>query len=320
MLMTKKVCLIHWCTGTGHAARIIPVAKEFESRDIEVAVAGGGYGSRFLEMNGFEEPGFTEVPDIAEYSLKGLIPGVITDFVPSAVSRTRQLYGWIKEENPDEIVTDDVFAMIAAVLNGKSFYRIDHLIPEILPLKWRVPQKLYNMTSMLFGEKIIVTSLWPDEQGHDGLDLVGPLGQEGETEGIDNYDVLLSPGQWGGEEFQEVRSELEDRDYELRVVGGENWETKPTMTPYIEAADCVICAGYSSIADSVVAGTTCIVYPFLPFQKGIADGIDERGIEGVKTVRSVNEAVETISACVDESCESPDYSNGAGDFVDKVLE
>jgi hypothetical protein len=317
--MTEKVCLVYWCTGTGHAARMIPVAKEFESCGINVSVAGGGFGRKFVEMNGFEHPGLTEVDDPAEYSKLEFIPRFVKDILPSAVRRTAELRQWMKKEEPEKVVTDDVFAMISAATLGVEFHRIDHLTPEMLPLQWKIPQKIYNSVSMIFGEQIIVTSLWPWEEGSENITRVGPLGQEGEADGVDEYDVLISPGSWGGEEFQEIRKKLEEEGYDVRTVGDENWETRPAMTPYIEAADCVICTGYSSIADTVVAGTPCIVYPFLPFQKAIADGIDERRIEGLNTVGQVAEAVQKAVECVEEECENPEYENGAPEFVDEIL-
>ncbi len=317
--MNKKVCLIHWCTGTGHAARIIPVAKELESRNVQVSVAGGGFGSKFLEMNGFQEPGFEEVPDVAKYSKLELVPKLLTEFIPSAFRRTVQSYNWIKEEDPDEIVTDDIFAMIASVVNRRTFYRIDHLTPDILPLKWSIPQKLYNVISMVFGEKIIVTTVWPEETKDNQIEIVGPLGQEGEAGEVEDYDVLVIPGSWGGNQFDEISRRLEEKGYDIKVVGGENWETKASMTPHMAAADCVICTGYSSIADAAVAGTTCVVYPFLPFQKAIVDEIEERNIEGIKTANSVDDVLNVAEKCVETDCSKPEFENGSKEFVDVVL-
>ncbi|EGQ43415.1 MAG: hypothetical protein J07AB43_14060 [Candidatus Nanosalina sp. J07AB43] len=317
--MDKKVCLIHWCTGTGHAARMIPVAKELESRNVQVSVAGGGFGSKFLEMNGFQEPGFEEVPDVAKYSKIELLPKLVTQFIPSALKRTVQSYDWIKQEDPDEIVTDDIFAMIACVASRRSFYRIDHLTPDILPFKWSIPQKLYNKVSMVFGENIIVTSVWPEKSKDNYIEFVGPLGQEGESGEVEDYDMLVVPGSWGGNQFDEISRRLREKGYDIKVVGGENWETKASMTPHMAAADCVICTGYSSIADAAVAGTTCVVYPFIPFQKAIANEIDDRDIEGIRTADSVDKALSTAEKCVEADCSKPDFENGSKEFVDAVL-
>jgi hypothetical protein len=106
--------------------------------------------------------------------------------------------------------------------------------------------------------------------------------------------------------------------YDVRTVGDDEWETKPTMTPYTAAADVVVCTGFSSIADTVVAGTPCVIYPFLPFQKAIAERADSMGIEGISQATSVEGVIDTVV----EYCGSevrPSYDNGASAFVDSVL-
>lgn len=316
--LQEKVALCYWCTGTGHAARMIPVAKEFESRGLDVSVAGGGNGRKFVEMNGFEHPGLTEVPDPAEFSVLEFLPRVFDSLIPSALRRTYEIHGWLKEEQPEKLVTDDVFAMISASLQGIEFYRIDHLTPEILQSRWSIIQRFYNSLSMIFGEEIIVTSLWKEEKGGKNITRVDPLAQEGEDE-VKSYDVLLSPGQWGGQEFKEIDTRLAEKGYEVRTVGDDSWETKPSMTPYTEAAEVVLCTGFSSIADTVVAGTPCIVYPFLPFQKAIAKGIEDRNLKGIETADSVEGAVKAVERCLEGSCENPEYENGAPELVDTVL-
>jgi len=315
--MIEKVAIVYWCDGAGHAARSIPVAKEFESRGVEVAVAGGGQGKKFVELNGFEHPDLTTV------AVKGNTPieflkHTLFDLAPSAVRRTIELDRWLREEDPDVLVTDDVFAGLVAAARGIDFYRIDHLTTDLFGPVWGGPLKLYNEVSLAFGEGIIVTSLWPDDPVPEGMSRVGPLAQEGESDGeIDEYDVLINPGTHG-ENFDEIRERLEADGYDVRTVGDDDWETKPTMTPYTEAADVVICTGFSSIADTVVAGTPCVIYPFLPFQKAIAERVENGNIEGIAQATTVTEAVEQAERYCG-SDDVPDYENGAPEFVDVVL-
>ena len=314
----QKVAFVYWCDGTGHAARSIPVLKELESRDVEFSVAGGGPGKKFVELNGFDHPGLTEVAFKGSNAVE-IVRNIIFDIVPSCTKRFIDIYKWLGEEDPDKIVTDDALAGLAAALNRVEIYRIDHLTPELFDWKIGLPFRLYNFLSLNLGEGIIVTSLWKDEEDPEGYKRVGPLAQEGETDDeIDEYDVLLSPGTHG-EDFDLIKKKLESKGMSVRVVGDDNWETKPSMTPYTEKADVVICTGFSSIADTVVAGTHCIVYPFLPFQKGIAKGIEERNLKGLQVVRSVEESVEAAEKCVKTSCDTPEYENGAEEFVDELL-
>ncbi len=314
--MAEKVAIVYWCDGAGHAARSIPVAKELESRGVEVSMAGGGPGQKFAEMNGFDHPDFTTV------TVEGATPLAFLrhtafDLVPSALRRMREVYRWLGEEQPDTLVTDDVFAGLAAAVRGIDFYRIDHLTPDLLDPLWAFPLNVYNQISLAFAEGIIVTSLWPDDPAPKGITRVGPLAQEGEEEGVEPYDVLLNPGTHG-EGFDEIRRRLEAEGLDVRTVGDDDWETKPTMTPYTAAADVVICTGFSSIADTVVAGTPCVIYPFLPFQKALAERAEEKRIEGVGRATTVEEAVEKAMYYRD-SDERPAYENGAPAFVDTVL-
>jgi len=322
--MSPKVAIVYWCDGAGHAARSIPVAKELESRGVDVVIGGGGQGEKFVSMNGFDQPPFTKV-SVAGSTPRAFLEHTLFDLIPSAVRRFREIYRWLKTKEPETLVTDDIFAMFAAVLLGIDFYRIDHLTTDLFGPVWGTPLKIYNAVSLQFSDGIIVTSLWEDEPDPPGITRVGPLAQEGDAEEgeanaestIEPYDVLLNPGTHG-EDFDEIRRRLERMGYDVRTVGDDEWETKPTMTPYTAAADVVVCTGFSSIADTVVAGTPCVIYPFLPFQKAIADRADTMGIEGISKATSVEHVIDRVV----EYCGSdvqPSYDNGAPAFVDRVL-
>jgi UDP-N-acetylglucosamine:LPS N-acetylglucosamine transferase len=314
--MVEKAAIVYWCDGAGHAARSIPVAQELESRGVEVTVAGGGQGKPFVEMNGYEHPDLTTVA-VKGDTLFSFLKHTVFDVVPSSFRRLRELNGWLKEEDPDVLVTDDVFAGMAAARHGIEFYRIDHLTPGMLDLRWDVLLRLYDRTSLVFCENIIVSSLWKEEDAPEGFELVGPLAQEGEKE-VKEYDVLLNPGTHGNN-FEEIRQRLENRGLEVKMVGSDDWEIQPTMTPHTEAASCVICTGYSSIADTVVAGTPCVVYPFLPFQRSLAEKAERKETGGVLMADTVEEVVEEAERCCNGEVEAPEYENGAAEFVDILL-
>ncbi|MCX2819628.1 hypothetical protein EGH25_09735 [Haladaptatus sp. F3-133] len=314
--MVEKAAIVYWCDGAGHAARSIPVAQELESRGVEVSVAGGGQGKPFVEMNGYEHPDLTTVAVKGSNPLSFLKHSLF-DVVPSSVRRLRELNRWLKQEEPDVLVTDDIFACIAAVAQGVDFYRIDHLTPGMLDLRWDVLLRLYDRTSLAFCEKIVVTTLWKEEEAPDGFELVDPLAQEGDAE-VEGYDVLLNPGTHG-DDFEEIRERLEAKGLEVKLVGSDDWEIQPSMTPHTEAADCVVCTGYSSIADTVVAGTPCVVYPFLPFQKSLAEKAERKGTDGVIKADTVDEVVEEVERCCNGEVENPEYGNGAEAFVDVLL-
>src|SRR6056297_2007363 len=190
--MSTKVAIVYWCDGAGHAARSIPVAKELESRGVEVAIGGGGQGEPFVDMNGFDQPDLTKV-SVAGSTPRAFLEHTLFDLIPSSVRRFRELYGWLGDEDPDVLVTDDIFAAFVAILQGIDFYRIDHLTTDLFDLRWGIPLEIYNRTSLQFAEGILVTSLWADEPDPEGIIRVDPLAQEGDDE-VEPYDVLLNPG------------------------------------------------------------------------------------------------------------------------------
>ena len=315
--MTEHVAIVYWCDGAGHAARSIPVAKAFEARGVSVSMAGGGQGAKFVEMNGFEQPDLTTV-SVAGDTPRAFLEHTAFDLVPGARRRYRELEAWLGSVDPDILVTDDIFAGLAAARMGLTFYRIDHLTADLFGPGWGSALQFYNTVSLRYAEGIIVTTLWPDDPEPPGITRVGPLAQEGEPdESIEPYDVLLNPGTHG-ERFDELRARLAARGYDVRTVGDDEWETKQTMTPYTAAADVVVCTGFSSIADTVVAGTPCVIYPFLPFQKAIADRAEATDLEGVARARTVTEVIDRVEY-FGETDERPHYENGAEAFVDAVL-
>lgn len=314
--MSLKLGIVYWCDGAGHAARAIPVAKEIESRGIELAIAGGGPGARFVDLNGFDQPGLTHVAVKGDGPIS-FLKHTFGSLVPNIFSRTREIGSWMEEEDPDVVVTDDLFAMLVAIKQGREFHRIDHVTPSLFGLKWRIPSKIYNKLSLIFGEQIIVTSLWKGEEDPEGYTRVDPLAQEGKSdENIEEYDVLINPGTHG-EKFDLIRERLEEKGLTVRAVGDDDWDTKPSMTPYTEKAEVTVCTGFSSIADSVVAGTPCVIYPFLPFQKALAKEAERRDVNGIDTASDVQEVVERVEYFIDNQ-EDPEYENGAREFVDAV--
>ncbi len=316
--MTEKVAIVYWCDGAGHAARSIPVANELQSRGVEVAMAGGGKGKKFVEINGYDHPDLTTVTVEGSTPLE-FLEHTAFDLIPSAARRMREVYQWLKEEDPDKLVTDDVFAGLAAAKLGIEFYRIDHLTEDLLDPVWRGPLKIYNEISLQFAEGIIVTSLWADEPDPEGITRVGPLAQDGEVEEeVEPFDVLINPGTHG-ENFDEIRRRLEADGLDVRSVTDDDWDITPAMTPYTGAADVVVCTGFSSIADTVVAGTPCVIYPFLPFQEALAEEAERKNIDGIAHATDVTEVVESVRRFRDSE-ESPEYENGAPAFADIVLD
>lgn len=317
-----KIGFVYWCEGAGHATRNLAVASECRSRGAEVVMTGGGPGKKFVEMNGFEDPvpeevTFTEKKVNSDISGIRLLKTLLTDEIPSYFRRFLDIYRWLKDEDPDKVVTDDILGIIAASIQGRELYRIEHLTPDILPGHAALMMRGYNWFTVRTGAKIFVTSVWDDRYEDAGIINVDPLAQEGEKD-VEDFDILIIPGTMS-KDFESLKESLEGRGFDVVMVGDDDWEMSETMTPYTEAADCVICTGFSSIADTVVTGTPCLVYPFASGQKAIADEIERRDLKGLEKVTSEKEAVEKAEKYVRDGKKSPECDNGAKKLTDIIM-
>lgn len=320
--MTERIAILHWCEGAGHAARNLAIASELESRGAKVAMAGGGPGKKFVELNGYEEPELEVVEAIEkktdpDINLLSFMKDFLFTEVPSYLKRFVDVYNWLKEEDPDKVVTDDFFGVIAATLHRTKFYRVEHMTPEVLPPHVEYPLRIYDWYTGTVGEEVFLTSLWDVDDSRRGVVDIDPLAQEGEKD-VEPFDVLLIPGTMSTG-FKELKQKLERKGMEVRMVGSEKWQLAPSMTPYTDAASCVVCTGFSSIADTVVAGTPCVVYPFFSIQERIADEIDQRNIGGLEKADSQDEVIKAVEDYVQNQENAPDYENGARKVASYVL-
>lgn len=316
--MSRPVAVTHAPEGAGNAIRMLAIAKELRERDVDVTMAGGGPGSMFVRMNGFEEFEPADIDFIHRREEDGLLAAVPSAAV-SVVCRFRDLYGWIGREDPAYLVTDDPLAMVAAWLCGVNFSRVEHSRPSYFD-GWleRWLHRLGNWLSLRLGDVFYLTTLWKDDIDVPGVMPVDPLVVEpdGEQE-VGSFDVLIVPGTYSTG-FDAIAEELREAGLSVCMVGGEGWEAVPAMLPYMEEADAVLCTGFSSIAEAAVAGTYCVVFPFIDCQKGVAAAIEEYDVAGIDVVRSVEDAV----SCLKDPGPAPSYVNGApdvaGDIIDRL--
>ena len=246
-----KVAIAHYCEGGGHGPRMLAVGKALENRGHEICIGGGGPGAKFVEINGYKEFKPEKVEFIDDYE-KGLHMTFLNSF-PKSLKRVRDYISWFRQEEPDIIVTDDMFAGLASNLLGKKFYFIGHDTAEIYDdfsaslgtLGWN---KFFDFT----GEEFFQPSVWSDPK-YSG---VGPMALEIEKDIEKDIDVLLIPSAYS-ENIEEIENSLENRD--ITVVGGDDWELQESLQPFIDKADLVICSGYSAVMEAAVAGTPCII-------------------------------------------------------------
>jgi hypothetical protein len=316
--MDRPVALVHAPEGAGNATRMLAVAEALEERGAAVSLAGGGPGADFLRMNGFEEFEPPTLDFIAKR--EGADPtllAAIRHAAPRAGRRLRSLYGWLRRENPRVLLTDDPFAALPAMLLGIPWFRIDHsnVASYDDPFE-RLAFKLFNGLSLRASEGFFFTSVYENPYPtRKNLVPVGPIAHEpADPDPVDPFDVLVIPGTYSNG-FDDVASRLRESGNSVTVVGDGDWEAVPSMFPYHRAANAVLCTGFSSIAEAVVAGTPCVVYPFIDCQQGVADRIATQDIEGIEVVHDVDAAVEALQ---DPPAE-PAFENGAGDVAAHVM-
>ncbi|MFB6094222.1 MAG: hypothetical protein ABEJ77_04710 [Halanaeroarchaeum sp.] len=315
--MDATIGLAHAPEGGGNATRMLGVAAVLASRDVDVALAGGGPGAKFARLNGFEEAEPETVDFIERRRGSGSLLGALPRTAGAAVERARDFGSWLDRTRPDVLLTDDPFAMLPAVVRGIPFYRLDHSSVDCYDAPFeRTVYRVFNRLSIELGEGFLLTSVHDDPHPDtDGVHPVPPIAHEPSTpESVDPFDTLVIPGTYSTG-FDRIAAELERGGQDVTLVGDEDWEPVRSMTPYSAAADAVVCTGFSSIAEAVVAGTPVVVYPFIDCQRGIAEAIEVADVEGITVVHSSEEAV----AAARDPPPAPSFENGAPAVADHLL-
>ncbi|WP_424017164.1 hypothetical protein ACOZ4N_14955 [Halorientalis pallida] len=312
------VALAHAPEGAGNATRMLAVAAELDAAGVDVALAGGGPGTDFLRTNGFTVFEPTSVEFIGPRR-NGAVLRALAGAVSPAVRRLRDFHAWLGECDPAVLLADDPFAVAAARARGVPFFRLDHSTVACYDaLVERAAFRLFNGYSLRTGEGFFHTRLWDASLPPRAANLrpVDPLAyQPDDPEPVEPFDVLVVPSTFSTGSAR-VADRLRAAGHDVVLVGGPGWETVPAMTPYAAAADLVVCAGFSAIAEAAVAGTPAVVRPFIDCQRGIAERIDRYGVRGVATAHSTDE----VLAHVADPPPDPEFDNGAEQVAADLLD
>ena len=315
--MGWRVAVAHYPEGAGHATRMLAIAKAFEDEDASVVLAGGGPGGKYLELNGYEQFRPTSVDFIGDYQ-HGSVLDVLTCSGPHSGRRVADFKSWLEREQPDALVTDDMFAAMAAPLanvplfilthNAASYY--DAAIEQAFT--W-----LVNRYQLAAAQEFLYPALWgPDHGDPPGVTYVPPIalecsvGQEPEDVG-----VLVVPSTYS-RNFDGLADRLRREGHDVTLVGDSDWTDVPALLPWVRAADVVVCSGYSTIMEAAVGATPCIVYPFTDEQHGVSRVIERRGLTGFQVEHSIPHVVRAVR----HPPRSPEYENGAAVTANSVLE
>jgi len=316
--MDATVAVVHYPEGAGHATRMLAVARELEARGATVELAGGGPGERFVELLGYEAYVPTVVDFIGDYQGNGggSLVDVLTGSVPDAVRRVRDVARWLRRVDADCVVTDDMFASVAAVLDRVPQYVCTHNTPGYYDdLAERVGAALLTRQQVAASRSFFYPAVWPELTGDPrGVERVPPLALDVPLDGdVPDVDVLVSPSTYS-DDLEAVAGRLRERGRDVTVVGGDGWTTVRSMLPVLREANAVVCPGYSTVMEAAVAGTPCVVYPFTSEQRGVARFVEAGGEPGFAVADSPGEAVRAV----EDPPGDPEFENGAPVVADRV--
>jgi hypothetical protein len=312
-----RVAVIYYPEGKGHATRMLGVVQALERRGADVHIAGGGPGTRFVELQGYEVYRATAVEFIRDYqySSSGLW-NVLTRSLPDSWRRIHDLVGWLRRTSPDVLIIDDMFAAVAATVTRTPFYVVNHnamsLYDAVLDqaMTWG-----FNRYQQATSREFLYPAVWPPvDDDPDRVRRIPPIALDspaGSTSVPDDLDVLVVPSFYS-RRFDVLAERIATEGYHVRHVGGEGWQPVPALLPWIRAADVVVCSGYSTVMEAAVAGTPCVIWPFTDEQEGVARRIELTGAHGFRVERSLAHTVRGVES----PPEAPSYPNG----IDRVAE
>jgi len=312
------VAVAHYPEGAGHATRMLGVARALEARGAEVVIAGGGPGTQFVEANGYDYYEPTDVDYIDDFQDGGNLLRVLTRSVPRSGKRVLDYVRWLRREGPDLLVTDDMFAAMAAPLARTPLYFVTHNAPGFYEERVeRVFTDLLTRLQRRFSRTFFYPAVWREHPVDPaGVVRVPPIALDAPDGGVvdEPVDVLLVPSHYS-RGFADLEDRLERAGRTVTRVGGPDWEVAPSMLPYMRRASVVVCSGYSTIMEAAVANTPCVVYPFTDEQRGVARVIAANADHGFRVVESPTAVCEAVA----DPPEPPTDDNGTAVIADAIL-
>ena len=315
--MDLTVAVAHYPEGAGHATRMLAVAQALEDRGAEVVLAGGGPGSRFIEHNGYDVYRAAPVDYIGDYQ-QGSIGRVLTRSLPYSGKRVFDFVRWLRREDPAALVTDDMFAAMAAPLAGTPLYIVTHNAASYYDAAVeQVFTWLLNRYQLGVAESFLYPAVWPPDEGDPpNVTHVPPIALDpGGCSPPDDVGVLVVPSVYSTN-FDVLAETLRTEGHDVTLVGNDGWEPVPALLPWIRAADVVVCSGYSTVMEAAVGGTPCVVYPFTDEQHGVTRVLERRGVRGFQ----VEHSVAHVARAVRHPPREPDYENGIEVVAERVLD
>jgi len=312
---STTVAVAHYPEGAGHATRMLAIAEALDSSGAEVLMAGGGAGTEFVSLNGYDEFEPTTVDYIDSYQ-SGSLRRVLTRSVPASASRVAEYVGWLRERDPDALVTDDMFAAMAAARTDVPLYALKHDLPDLYrdPVE-RAGARFHTSFQLSVSRAFFYPAVWPaSDADPEGATRVPPVALTGDGREVDAPDVVVVPSHYS--DLDGIADRLDARGRDVLHVGDDGWEPVTSLLPYIRAADAVVCSGYSTVMDAAVAGTPCVLRPATDEQAAVADRIEAADVPGFAVAADDRAALDAVAS----PPPPPDYDNGAATVASAVLE
>lgn len=288
---TPTVAVAHHCEGAGHATRMLAVVEELEAAGYEVVIAGGGPGAKFVEANGYDEYEPPTVDFIDDFQGGGGVLDVLRHSAPTILARIDRYRDWLASVSPALLVTDDISGVVAATVSSQRYVYVSHDPAGFYanPVE-RVGAWLRNRLPRATAERFLLPKVWPGEPTIPGADAIPPMAPP--NDGAEpSVDVLVVPSAYSVD-ADRLRDALEARGRDVTLVGGDDWEIQPSLQPYVAGANLVVCSGYSTVMESAVAGTPCVVLPATSEQRGVADAVGD--LDGFYVADSVDGVVAAL--------------------------
>ncbi|MFB6271241.1 MAG: glycosyltransferase, partial [Halobacterium sp.] len=215
-----------------------------------------------------------------------------------------QYRAWFDRELPALLVTDDISAAIAATVHGQRYVYVSHDPAGFYddPVE-RAGAWVRNRIARQGAEQFLLPKVWTGGPTIPGADEIPPMAPAANGETAD-VDVLVVPSAFSVDP-DELSAAIEARGRSVTLVGGDDWDVQPSLQPYVADADLVICSGYSTVMESAVAGTPCIVLPETSEQRGVVESLS------ATTGFYAAESIADVEALLDDVEPPEPRANGA---------
>ncbi|WP_276258220.1 hypothetical protein [Haloglomus litoreum] len=312
---SPTVAVAHYPEGAGHATRMLAIADALEARGAEVLMAGGGAGSQFVALNGYDafEPTCVDFIDTVQ---EGTVRQVLTGSLPASAGRIADYIDWLRSTAPDALVTDDMFAAMAALRVDVPLYVLKHDMPGLYRNRLeRAGAAFHTDLQVAAAREFFYPTVWPDA-GLAPADAtrVPPVALEGSGREREAADVVVVPSHYS--ELGRIADALEREGHDVIDVGGDDWEPVPSLLPYLRDAEVVVCSGYSTVMDAAVAGTPCVVHPATDEQEAVADRLRGEAATGFAVAEGPLDVLEAVA----DPPAPPAHENGAARVAATVLD